>query len=72
MNPAAAAVLFLAMSAYGAVLLFGANLVCIRDFPKYSVGGSILYALLSLIPFLPLFLAAFLYWKTKKMLTAEL
>lgn len=71
-NPAAAAFSFLTMSVYGAVTQLGANLVCIRDFPKYSIAGSVFYALLSLIPFAPFFLTAFLFWKMKPKLQAEL
>jgi hypothetical protein len=71
-NLATAAFAFFALSVYGAVMQLGANLVCIRAFPRYAVAGSVLYALLSFIPFAPFFLTAFLFWKMKAKLRAEL
>lgn len=67
-NPLRAILTFLVLSLYGAVIQLGAHLVCIRDFPRNTVAGSILYALLSLLPLAPLFLTAFWTRKNKEIL----
>lgn len=67
-NPLGAILTFLVLSLYGAVVQLGAHLVCIRNFPRYTVAGSILYALLSLLPLVPLFLTAFWTRKNKEIL----